>query len=587
MHDGVSHVICVPGTIGDVVVVLHGRPPLLEMHAAGRTAASTHALVRIAYEYRTSATARSRICDVRVTRRCLSVMEDLWWALGLLGGIVVTAGLVNVAAPQLRPRLRRLVTLFVVYAIALAITRAMGPFQVGPWEERARTVTSLIYTFAAVSCVALLLFHIVLPAVRLRAPTIMVDLLVAIVYIALAIYILSNHGLDATGAITAGAAASGILALSMQQTLGNIFGGVALQLDGSIHEGDWIQLENGKQGKIRSIRWRHTLVETRDWTTIVVPNAQLLASSITILGLRDGRRTPTRYWVYFNVDFRFSPAHVIQVVTEALLAAPIENVADDPKPNCVCMDFARDNRDSFGYYAVRYWLLDFAFDDPTNSRVRTRIYAALQRAGIPLAMPAVANLVEVHDAAHRERHDVGRRDRHLAAVRSVKLLQFLTDDELATLADGLVRVTYVAGEVITRQGAVAHWLYILTKGEADIKIKVDHDGDGPKPAQVKLVAHITAPDFFGEMGLMTGEPRFADVVATTEVECFRLGKPSFERVLLARPKIVGELSDKLANRRVELIAVRDNLDDEAKVSRHHIEREHIFNAIKEFFGVAE
>jgi small-conductance mechanosensitive channel/CRP-like cAMP-binding protein len=510
-------------------------------------------------------------------------MEDLWWALGLLAGILVTAALVNLVAPKLRPRLRRLVTLFVIYLVGVTITRSLDPFQVGAWEDRARTVTSLVYTFASVDCVALLLFHVALPMVRVRVPTILVDLLVAIAYIALAIYVLSNHNLDASGAITAGAAASGILALSMQQTLGNIFGGVALQLDGSIHEGDWIQLENGKQGKIRAIRWRHTLVETRDWTTIVVPNAQLLAGAITILGLRDGRRTPTRYWVYFNVDFRFSPAHVTQVVQDALLAAPIENVADDPKPNCICMDFARDNRDSFGYYAVRYWLVDFAFDDPTSSRVRTRIYAALQRAGIPLAVPAIANLIEVHDAAHLDRHEGRSRDRHLAAVRSVKLLQFLTDDELATLADGLVRVTYAAGEIITRQGAIAHWLYILTKGEADIKVHVDHD----RAAVVKQVAHIVAPDFFGEMGLMTGEPRFADVIATTEVECFRLGKAPFERVLLARPKLVGELSDKLASRRVELIAVRDDLDDDAKVSRHNLEREHIFNAIKEFFGVGE
>ena len=68
-----------------------------------------------------------------------------------------------------------------------------------------------------------------------------------------------------------GAVVSAVLAISLQSTLGNILGGVALQLDGSIHEGDWIQLENGKQGKVRAIRWRHTVVETRDWSTIIVP----------------------------------------------------------------------------------------------------------------------------------------------------------------------------------------------------------------------------------------------------------------------------------------------------------------------------
>ncbi len=514
-------------------------------------------------------------------------MNDLSWALGLLGGIVLTAALVNLLAPTMRIRLRRLVGMYVIYAIALGFTRALEPFDIGPWADRIRTLTSIIYSLCAVSVSAMLLFQIAMPRIRLRPPTILSDLLVAVAYIIVTLYVLSNHGLDATGVITAGAAASGILALSMQQTLGNILGGVALQLDGSIHEGDWIQLENGKQGKVRAVRWRHTLIETRDWDTIVMPNAQLLANSFTLLGYRDGRHTPHRMWVYFNVDFRFSPSRVIQVVSDAVCGSPIENVASDPKPSTICYDFAKDTRDSFGYYAVRYWLVDLAFDDPTSSRVRARIYAALQRAGIPLAMPAITNLVEVHDAAHAERHQLKSQARHLEAVRSVKLLQTLTEDELGTLADGLVKVTYAVGEVVTRQGAIAHWLYILTRGECDIRIHVDPHGPGPAHEIDKQVAHIHAPDFFGEMGLMTGAPRFADVIATTEVECFRLGKASFEKVLLGRPAIVNELSDKLAARRVELTAVRDDLTEEAKREREHSERERIVAAIKQFFGIAD
>src|SRR5262249_27508278 len=162
-------------------------------------------------------------------------------------------------------------------------------------------------------------------------------------------------------------------------TLGNILGGVALQLDGSIHEGDWIQLENGRQGRVRAVRWRHTVLETRDWSTIIVPNAQLLANNITILGKRDDRHVPQRTRVWFNVDFRFSPTKVIQVVTEALVGANIQGVATDPPPNVLCMDFTKERRESFATYAVRYWLTDLAADDPTSSRVRARIYTALRR----------------------------------------------------------------------------------------------------------------------------------------------------------------------------------------------------------------
>src|SRR5690606_6362038 len=117
-----------------------------------------------------------------------------------------------------------------------------------------------------------------------------------------------------------------------------ILGGVALQLDGSIHEGDWIQFDNGRQGKVRAIRWRHTIVETRDWQTIVVPNAQLLANNIMILGQRSGDKAPQRCWAYFHVDYRFTPLRVVKAVDDGLRGSPIDNVAENPKPTCLCLD---------------------------------------------------------------------------------------------------------------------------------------------------------------------------------------------------------------------------------------------------------
>jgi small-conductance mechanosensitive channel/CRP-like cAMP-binding protein len=510
---------------------------------------------------------------------------QLWWALALFGGVVVTATLVNTLAPAHRVRLRRLVILFALYLVMLGATKGIAELESKAWTNGFTTASELFYGYAVVTIATLLVFGVLLPKVGVSPPTIASDLIVGVGFVVATFIVLSNHGLDSTSTAAAAAAASGVLAISMQQTLGNIFGGVALQLDGSIHEGDWIQLENGKQGKVRAIRWRHTLVETRDWSTIVVPNAQLLANNITILGWREGKKTPQRMWVYFNIDFRFAPTRVIQVVMDAINGSPIENVATEPAPSCVCLDFARDTRDSFAYYAVRYWILDLATDDPTNSRVRARIYAGLQRAKIPLAIPATANLIEVHDVEHAKRHQARRHDEHLQAIRGVHLFRALTEDELRTLAEGLIHVSYSVGETITRQGAVAHWLYVLTRGDAEIRTKVDPDGDGPRPEVSKLVATLHAPDFFGEMGLMTGEPRAADVIARTDVDCFRLGRDTFERVLLQRPQIAEELSVNMANRRVELEAARENLDDAAKQQRMVRERERILGGIKSFFGL--
>jgi small-conductance mechanosensitive channel/CRP-like cAMP-binding protein len=510
---------------------------------------------------------------------------ELVWALGLFGAVVVLAALVNRFAPAHRSRLRRVVILYTLYAVVLAGWLALDALGVKVWADRLLVAAEILQALTVVNVAAITAFSVVFPAVRVDVPMIASDLIVGVGYIFATLGVLSTHGLNPTGALATGAVVSAVLAISLQSTLGNILGGVALQLDGSVHEGDWIQLENGKQGRVRAIRWRHTIVETRDWSTIVVPNAQLLANNITILGKRDGRAVPQRMWVWFNVDFRFPPSRVVQVVTEALQSAPIDNVAADPPPNVVCMDFTRDMRESMATYAVRYWIKDVATDDPTNSRVRARIFTALQRAGIPLAVPARTSFVEIKDEAREERRHKRHMRERLAALRTVQLFRSLTEKELETLAEGLSHVMYTAGEIITRQGAVAHWLYVMTRGTADIRATIDPDGAGPLPAQTRLVASLEAPDFFGEMGLMTGEPRLADVVATSDVECFRLGKATVERVLLARPEIATEMSEKLASRRVELIAAREGLDAEAKQARQASERDRILGGIKSFFGL--
>ncbi|HUJ60149.1 MAG TPA: mechanosensitive ion channel family protein [Kofleriaceae bacterium] len=511
--------------------------------------------------------------------------SELYWALGTYAGVIVTAALINRLRPGERARLRRLVALSLLLGLALGGAYAFEAGGNRAWSSGLLVAAELLRDFTLVSVTALMVFVVLLPAIGLMLPMIASDLLAGVGYVVTTLSVLSQHGVDPTGALVSGAVVSAVLAISLQSTLGNILGGVALQLDGSIHEGDWVQLENGKQGKVRVIRWRHTVVETRDYSTIIVPNAQLLQSNIMILGKRGGTMVPQRMWVWFNVDFRTPPTRVIEVVTEALLAAPIENVSDDPPPNVVCMDFTHDGRESVASYAARYWIRDLAPDDPTNSRVRARVYTALHRAGISLAVPVHTALVKLEDTARATARQTRHLEERLAAIKTVHLLQSLTEDELRTLAAGMSPVIYTTGECITRQGAVAHWLYVMTAGSADIRMTVDPDGPGSRPPEVRVVAHIKAPDFFGEMGLMTGEPRSADVIATSDVECFRLGKDTFERVLLGRPDIVGELSQKLASRRVELLAVRDHLDDQAKIAREASESERILKAIKSFFAL--
>jgi small-conductance mechanosensitive channel/CRP-like cAMP-binding protein len=502
------------------------------------------------------------------------------WAFAILGAaIVLVAFLVNRFAPSKRRKIRRAVILYGLYLLTLAMSEAVSALHEPAWAMRYLPVAvTLLVAFIVINLGALLVFDLALPLIGIELVSITSDLLIFLAYLVATAGSLNAAGMD-TSHVVAGTALLGtIITFSMQSTLGNVVGGIALQVDGSIHVGDWIQLDNGKQGLVKEIRWRHTVVETRDWDTIIVPNASLLAGNITILGKRVGKPVQHRMWVYFNVDFRFAPTQVIETVETALRSTPIEGVAADPPPNCIAYDFAKDTRDSFAYYAVRYWLTDLAADDPTSSRVRVRLYAALKRAGIPLALPARALfLKQSGDETTKDQH---WREKRFSVLEGLELFKALTEKEREQLCEHLIHAPFAKGEIVTKQGAVAHWLYILMKGTVDI---VAHTDDG----RSRRVATLEGPSFFGEMGLMTGEPRANDVVAMTDVECWRLDKEGFQSIIRARPEIAAAMSKTMAQRRVELEAVRDGLDEEAKSKRMISEERALLERIERFFGLGD
>jgi small-conductance mechanosensitive channel/CRP-like cAMP-binding protein len=511
----------------------------------------------------------------------LSELLERWGFAAIGAALVLVAALINRFSPARRPRIRRALVLYVLFVL-LAVTAQILPHLpnvrwLATWTEYTELIADVFATLTCVELTCLAVFDLFFPAVGVVLVTLTSDIVVGLAYIVAVFGVLKVEGVSASSVVTTSAVVSGVLALSLQTTLGNILGGVALQLDGTIHVGDWVQLADGSQGKVVTIRWRHTVVETRNWDTIIVPNANLLAQNVTILGKRTGKPVQHRMWVYFNVDFRYAPSRVIDVVRTALAIGTIEGVADEPKLSVICYDFAKDGKDSFAYYAVRYWLTDLANDDPTSSRIRTRVFTALRRAGIPLARPTQTLFMtrEEPDTERLRRH----RDRGLAALAGVDLFHALTAEERSLLVDHLEHVPYTAGETVTRQGNVAHWLYILCVGKVEVRRHVT-DGD-----VAKAVASIEAPGFFGEMGMLTGEARRADVVALTDVECYRLDKAGFEQILHERPEIAAQISGTLAKRDLELTTALEGLGEEARKARMAHAETRMLDKIQEFFGL--
>src|SRR5712692_829290 len=487
---------------------------------------------------------------------------------------VLVALVLFATKPAERSRIRAALLLFAISFIGLLGLGSLGFYGMSPSQPLyrwTRWASLFCAGVAFVSVASVFIFDVFLDALRLKPARIMRELLRALSYVVVGVFVLTIIKVDVTGIVATSAVLTAVIGLSFQDTLVNMMGGMTLQTEGAIGVGDWIRID-GQEGVVTDIRWRHTSIETRNWDTIIIPNSVLMKSQVTVLGRRSGRPRLHRQWVYFNVDFRYSPARVIDTVESTLRGEPIPNVAADPPPNCVLMDF----KESYGSYAVRYWLTDLAVDDPTNSIVRTRIYYALRRAGIPLSIPAHSLFVTEDDTSRRQRKSVEEIEKRVSALRRVELFDSLTDEERHSLATRLRVAPFVRGEAMTRQGAEAHWLYVITQGEAEVRVSADGNLS-------EHLANLGPGDFFGERGMMTGEPRAATVTALSDVECYRLDKEAFREVLKQRPEIAENISEILARRRVELEAALEDLDEETRQTRARQHQGDLLRRIRDFF----
>lgn len=437
----------------------------------------------------------------------------------------------------------------------------------------ARLALYLFEVLAVTGMVGIVLFTVLLRRI-LHVPPIVQDVLMGAAAVVAGFVVASHTGFDVTGLIATSAVITAVVGFALQDTLGNVIGGLALQTDDSVRPGTWVRIGD-VSGRVKEIRWRFTSVMTRNGETVIIPNGVLTKSQVVVLGegLQPGR---WRRWVHFQVDFRWQPSDVIEAVESALCAAPIPHVASDPLPSCICMEIG----DSQCRYAVRYWLTDPLLDDPTDSVVRTRIFFALQRARITLSMPAYA----VFQTKEGERKAAERTreafERQTAALRRVDVLRSLADSDIAELAKELRYAPFAIGEVMTRQGAEGHWLYLIIEGEVSLRVRDDKTG------HERELTRLGPGTFFGEYSLMTGEPREATAVALTDVECYRLGRDSFKHVIHARPEQAEDFAEVLGQRKAQLEAVRLGLNKaRAETARAH--RDDLLDKIRGFLGLGD
>jgi len=459
--------------------------------------------------------------------------------------------------------------LLLVLHLATVVIRALLPAAAA---SAARTI-ALVGLFLLLASIGrsafLLLIHAVFARRVARMPKIVEDMIQIGVYILVALLTLRAAGVEPGSLLATSALLTAVIGLSLQDTLGNMFAGLAIQAQRPFEVGDWIQFDQNAEhvGRVLEINWRATKIMTLDLVEVTVPNGTLAKTPIQ--NFTKPQRMARRS-VYVTAPYAAPPARVRRILLEATRQVP--GVLDTPEPDVLLYDFTERGV----FYWVRFFVRDFERRDPIAAAIRERIWYSLRRAGY--SVPPPQRHVEIEERSeetleHEQRDRVEQRQTAIAGVDFLAPLPAEARRRLAELAETRL---YGEGEAIIRQGQSGDELFVVETGE--VSVVLDRG-----PGVEVVVATLGPGKFFGEMSLMTGEPRRATVRARTECEVLVVGKQEFQQIVATNERLLERISRVLSDRGGELEDVASDQAPDSVGDRQS--QELLLGRIKRFFSM--
>jgi small-conductance mechanosensitive channel/CRP-like cAMP-binding protein len=370
-------------------------------------------------------------------------------------------------------------------------------------------------------------------AFRLRrkaaAPALLRQIVSLLVFgVAVAILFRLVLGVQLTGMFATSAVLSVVIGLALQDTLGNLFSGLALHLEKSVQVGDVVR-SGDIFGVVEELSWRAMKIRTMEGNVLLVPNSIASRERLEVFP-RPGR--PIARTLEVGLEYELSPGHAREVLEAA--ARDLPGVASYPEPTAYLKRF-----DSYSIdYELRYWLDDYSRFLELDSQVRERVWYRLSREGIPIAFP----LIRQWQWAAGPLRVPSRLGAVEAAIAQVDLFALLSDEARNRLAGGVQERRFAAGETVVREGDRGSSMFIVESGRLGVSA---HGSVG----QSQKLAVLEPGSAFGEVSLLTGDPRTATVRALTEATLLEIDKSTLSPILRENPSICGMLELTMQERR--------------------------------------
>jgi small-conductance mechanosensitive channel/CRP-like cAMP-binding protein len=404
-------------------------------------------------------------------------------------------------------------------------------------------------------------------------PKILRDVVQVLLYFGVAMVALRAVGVEPSSLLTTSALLTAVLGLSMQETLGNLFAGLALQGQQSFAVGDWVRFADGPEGagEVVEINWRATHLLTNNQVKIIVPNGVIARAVLKNYSRPTGL---IRHDITLTAPYGASPERVREIVLAAIAGS--RGVLDEPVPTLLVDQFT----DIGVTYSLRYFIGEYGDREPIEGGVRQRIYYAFRREGIDFPFPhrylLAPGLEQV--VGHLTHPDTVAKPATTLDRRLARFEPFAGLDQkaIAELANESRLLVFSPGEAIIRQGEKGAELFGLERGEVEIVVKLKGD-------ETVRVGTLGSGAIFGEAALLTGGARTATIVALTECELLAVPRAAFKKVIQARPELSEKLTSLLASRMDQLSQTINDAEAEGRLDGDR-RSDLLIKRIKSFFG---
>ena len=345
------------------------------------------------------------------------------------------------------------------------------------------------------------------------------------------------ENVDLTALFTGSTILGIVVGLALQDTLGNLFSGIAIQADQSFQVGDVISITSQGKGTVESISWRGVKIRTFQNRLLVISNSVIGKETLEVAE----KVNLNARLVRFNSLYTNSPAKVIQVVREAV--RQVENVSPKKRPKVRIWNLGDNGID----WEVKYWTANYRRHNDTDALIRQRIWYAFQRENLDFAYPTrtiyTANQSEVEEVF------VEREDEICERINNVGIFAPLADEETNRIAKAAEVRVFAPEEPIVQIGQKDKSMFIIHRGIVRIQVKEN--------GITHIVNTLRAGNFFGEMSLFTGEPRTADVIADTETKVLEIKSHILKPILEKNPELSKIIAEIIEERRTLLVKTEE------------------------------